>query len=121
MWLVDCHDLPKAPSPQQVHAGARFKKRIEANIYEAMELMHRALDIRQQCEEKFPNDLGMKEDIIKNFIDMIKINGLTNDELQQYIHEARLRLDYIRKNEGMSTRRKAKIYQALPWSRSLSR
>ncbi len=52
---------------------------------------------------------------------MIKINGLTNDELQQYIHEARLRLDYIRKNEGMSTRRKAKIYQALPWSRSLSR
>ncbi len=46
-----------------IHHGARIKHRIDKELIKAKELLYEALEVRKQGEDKFPLDLGLKEDI----------------------------------------------------------
>ena len=46
-----------------IHHGARIKHRIDKELIKAKELLSEALEVRKQGEDKFPLDLGLKEDI----------------------------------------------------------
>ncbi len=60
-----------------IHHGARIKHRIDKDLIKAKELLDEALKVRKQGEEKFPQDLGLKEDIIKNYGDFFRWTGPT--------------------------------------------
>ncbi len=87
-----------------IHSTARFKISLYEEKVGAVVLYKTALKIREKCEEKYPEDLGVKEDIFKNCIELAKISPDSHGHAKE---KAFMVFDYIKKKEGTSPRIKS--------------
>lgn len=85
------------------HVRARLLTRLKMPL-QALALYCSALKIRYQGERKYPADLGLKEDIIKNLYETARLGMHTREEFQCYEAVLRRRLEHIREKEGSSPR-----------------
>lgn len=85
-----------------IHHGARIKHRIDKDLIKAKELLDEALKVRKQGEEKFPQDLGLKEDIIKNYEEFFKVDRANKDYYKEEAYK--IMKDSFSHNEGLVER-----------------
>ncbi|MGI6704397.1 MAG: hypothetical protein ACOX42_10380 [Clostridia bacterium] len=85
-----------------IHHGARIKHRIDKDLIKAKELLDEALKVRKQGEEKFPQDLGLKEDIIKNYGEFFKVDRANKDYYKEEAYK--IMKDSFSHNEGLAER-----------------
>lgn len=85
-----------------IHHGARIKHRIDKELIKAKELLYEALEVRKQGEDKFPLDLGLKEDIVKNYGDLFKVDSANKDYYKKEAYK--IIGDSFGRNEGMAER-----------------
>ena len=85
------------------HVRARFLARLSRPC-QALELLCSALKIRYQGEKKYPEDLGLKEDIIKTLYEVANLGLHTLEEFHCYKWTLRKQMSYLRLKEGESPR-----------------
>jgi len=85
------------------HVRARFLRRLGQN-QEVSKLLADALEVRRLCERKYPQDLGVKEDLIKNLAELIGMGQLSKSGKEGCIAAIRRGMAFILEKEGFSPR-----------------
>lgn len=67
-------------------------------------MLEKALEERIRCEKKYPHDLGVKEDLVKNIAEIIGLRCRHAIELETCRAAISERMEFIRQKEGHSPR-----------------
>ena len=86
-----------------VHCKGRVEYRLKNNISAAKKFLYEAENIRSEGEKKYNGDLGIKEDLIENYIELIKILP-ANEEFEGLYNLCEKKLSLISRKEHDSPR-----------------
>lgn len=86
-----------------IHVRGRFMRGIKM-LHEAQGLFTSALEIRDKCAKRFPDDLGVSKDLVKNLAEIVGLGLLQESERENFLLAIRKKMKFIKNKERDSLR-----------------
>lgn len=85
-----------------LHVKARFIEQVKNDAEQARRILRDALRVRLEGEQRFSDDIGIKEDVIKNLLSLLRLTPETQRRSTEEAVALIARLEAIRVTQGMT-------------------